>query len=266
MKISKIITMRNFNSLQYEEVKSDTVIINEKTSRLDKIAEIFFKYNKIVYSLIDLIILIWLGVLVVSVYKQNNRLTIFVGLVGFILSIMRYKIGILGYWHLNKDLPIFEKKRYGNDRTNLVWFNVFPKTKEIDNPTRIQKTAFEYLRRVNNQINKSAFSFYFSCVVTILMIFVVEAIMIAGVLPNTTGVILFFITLLCGVWYLKSAQDNISFWAKDNFNVKVITSNKGDRVIIRTRFRLGEKDLYQIDGGVKTKNAPQVIKVLQDFT
>ena len=195
----------------------------------------------------------------------NGYITIFIELVGFILSVMRYKIGILGYWHLNKNLPIFEKKRYGNDRTNLVWFNVFPKTKEIDNPTRIQKTAFEYLRRVNNQINKSVFSFYFSSFVTILALFVCGAILIAGFLPNTTGVILFFITLLCGVWYLKVVQDNVSSWARNNFNIELITFNKNNGVLIRVRFRLGKKGLYQIDGGVKTKNAPQVIKVLQDF-
>ena len=268
MKISKISTVQNFNNIQYEEyeeAKFDTVIINEKTPRLDKVAEIFFKHDKIIYRFIDLSILIGLFVLIASILKQNNNAVILIGLMEITLGVMRYKIGILGYWHLNKDLPIFEKKRFGNDRTNLVWYNVFPKTKEVEKPTKIQKEAFDCLRRINNQVNKQVFSFYFFCMAIMFIIFAIVATIIVRNASSVVGVVVFFVIVLFGLLCFKSARDNISSRAKDNFNIKLTTFNKGDRVMVEARFQLGEEDLYQIEVGIKTKNAPQVIKVLQDF-
>lgn len=268
MKISKISTVRNFNNIQYEEyeeAKFDTVIINEKTPRLDKIAEVFFKHDKIIYRFIDLSILIGLFVLIASMLKQNNNAVILIGLMEIALGAMRYIIGILRYRHLNKDLPIFEKERFGNDKTNLVWYNIFPKTKEVEKPTNIQKEAFDCLRRINNQVNKKVFSFYSFCMAIMLAIFAIVADIIVRNASNAVGVVIFFVIVLFGLLCFKSIQNNISSRAKDNFNIELTTFNKDDRVMVIARFQPGKKDLYQIEVGIKTKNAPQVIKVLQDF-
>ena len=268
MKISKISTVQNFNNIQYEEyeeAKFDTVIINEKTPRLDKVAEVFFKHDKIIYRFIDLSILIGLFVLIASMLKQNNNAVILIGLMEIALGAMRYTIGILKHRHLNKDLPIFEKERFGNDKTNLVWYNVFPKTKEVEKPTNIQKEAFDCLRRINNQVNKQVFSFYSFCMAIMLAFFAIVADIIVRNVPNAVGVVVFFVIILFGLFCFKSIHNNISSRAKDNFNIKLTTFNKDDRVMVIARFQPGKKELYQIELGIKTKNAPQVIKVLQDF-
>lgn len=266
MKVSKIKEMKNYQTFEDEEVKLNTTIVSEKSSRLDKVAEIFFKHDKIIYRFIDLSILIGLFVLIASILKQNNNAVILIGLMEIILGAMRYKIGILGYWHLNKDLPIFEKKRFGNDRTNLVWYNVFPKTKEVEKPTKIQKEAFDCLRRINNQVNKQVFSFYFFCMAIMFIIFTIVATIIVRNASSAVGVVVFFVIVLFGLLCFKSIQNNISSSAKDNFNIKLTTFDKGDRVMVKARFQLEKEDLYQIEVEIKTKNAPQVIKVLQDFT
>ena len=266
MKVSKIKEMKNYQTFEDEEVKLNTTIVSEKSSRLDKVAEIFFKHDKIIYRFIDLSILIGLFVLIASILKQNNNAVILIGLMEIILGVMRYKIGILGYWHLNKDLPIFEKKRFGNDRTNLVWYNVFPKTKEVEKPTNIQKEAFDCLRRINNQVNKAVFSFYSFCMAIMFVIFAIVATIIVRNASSVVGVIAFFVIVLFGLLCFKSIQNNISSRAKDNFNIELTAFDKGDRVMVKARFQLEKEDLYQIELEIKTKNAPQVIKVLQDFT
>lgn len=265
MKISKIKEMKNYQTFEDEEVKLNTTIVSEKSSRLDKVAEAFFKHDKIIYRFIDLSILIGLSVLIASILKQNNNAVILIGLMEIALGVMRYKIGILGYWHLNKDLPIFEKKRFGNDRTNLVWYNVFPKTKEVDKPTNIQKEAFECLRRINNQVNKEVFGYYSFCMAIMFITFAIVAIIIVRNASSAVGVVVFFVIVLFGLLCFKSVRDNISSRAKDNFNIKLTTFDKGDKVMVEARFQLGKEDLYQIEVEIKTKNAPQVIKVLQDF-
>ena len=97
------------------------------------------------------------------------------------------------------------------------------------------------------------------------IIFAIVATIIVRNASSVVGVVVFFVIVLFGLLCFKSARDNISSRAKDNFNIKLTTFNKGDRVMVEARFQLGEEDLYQIEVGIKTKNAPQVIKVLQDF-
>lgn len=193
MKISKIKEMKNYQNFQNEEVKINTTIVSEKSSRLDKVAEVFFKHDKIIYRFIDLSILIGLFVLIASMLKQNNNAVILVGLMEIALGAMRYTIGILKHRHLNKDLPIFEKERFGNDKTNLVWYNVFPKTKEVEKPTNIQKEAFDCLRRINNQVNKQVFSFYSFCMAIMLAFFAIVADIIVRNVPNAVGVVVLFL-------------------------------------------------------------------------
>lgn len=141
MKISEIYRMRNLQNSKIEKVKANTSIANER-SWLDKPAKLFFKNSKnskVAYKMIDFCIIIAVVLSIILLIKQNNRLAIYDILIVFILGVVRYKIGIFGYWYSNKDLPIFDKERIGNDRTNLVWYNVFPKTKEIEKPSEKER-------------------------------------------------------------------------------------------------------------------------------
>ena len=265
MKVSKIKEMKNYQTFEDEEVKLNTTIVSEKSSWLDKVAEIFFKHDKIIYRFIDLSILIGLFVLIASILKQNNNAVILIGLMEIILGAMRYKIGILGYWHLNKDLPIFEKKRFGNDRTNLVWYNVFPKTKEIEKPSEKEGEVLEYLRKINNQVNKKVLEFYLFSIMGMFTFFAFMAIVIAKYYPTIAGAIVFSaITLLCVTLGLSANKRDILSLAENNFNVKMrtITFDKG--VIIKVSFYV--KTSYQIDDVIKTSEPYEMVKILQKFT
>ena len=97
------------------------------------------------------------------------------------------------------------------------------------------------------------------------VIFAIVATIIVRNASSAVGVIVFFVIVLFGLLCFKSVQNNISSRAKDNFDIELITFDKGDRVMVKARFQLEKEDLYQIEVEIKTKNAPQVIKVLQDF-
>lgn len=97
------------------------------------------------------------------------------------------------------------------------------------------------------------------------IIFTIVATIIVRNASSAVGVVVFFVIVLFGLLCFKSIQNNISSSAKDNFNIKLTTFDKGDRVMVKARFQLEKEDLYQIEVEIKTKNTPQVIKVLQDF-
>ena len=161
MKISEIYRMRNFQNSKIEKVRANTSIAKE-SSWLDKPAKLFFKSSKnsrIAYKMIDFCIIIAVVLSIILLIKQNNRLAIYDILIVFILGVVRYKIGIFGYWYSNKDLPIFDKERIGNDRTNLVWYNVFPKTKEVQKPSKKEREVFEYLRKLTIKLIKKFLNF-----------------------------------------------------------------------------------------------------------
>ena len=174
MKISGIDWMKNFQDSKtvqdskIEKVKVNTSIAKE-SSWLDKPAKLFFKNSKIAYKMIDFCIIVAVVLSFILLIKQNNRLAIYDILMVFILGVVRYKIGIFGYWYSNKDLPIFDKERIGNDRTNLVWYNVFPKTKEVQKPSKKEREVLEYLRKINNQVNKKVLEFYLFSLKTIYL-------------------------------------------------------------------------------------------------
>ena len=110
MKISEIYRMRNLQNSKIEKVKANTSIANER-SWLDKPAKLFFKNSKnskVAYKMIDFCIIIAVVLSIILLIKQNNRLAIYDILIVFILGVVRYKIGIFGYWYSNKDLPIFD--------------------------------------------------------------------------------------------------------------------------------------------------------------
>ena len=266
MKISEIYRMRNFQSSKIEKVKANTSIAKEN-SWLDKPGKLFFKNSKnskIVYRMIDLCIIVAVVLSIILLIKQNNRLAIYDILIVFILGVVRYKIGIFGYWYSNKDLPIFDKERIGNDRTNLVWYNVFPKTKEVQKPSKKEREVFEYLRKINNQVNKKVLEFYLFFIVMLFAFFAIMAIAIAENAPNIVGFIVFFIALLCGTLGLTATKRDISSLAENNFNVKMrtITFDKG--VIIKVSFYV--KTSYQIDDVIKTSEPYEMVKILQKFT
>ena len=267
MKISEIYRMRNFQSSKIEKVKANTSIAKEN-SWLDKPGKLFFKNSKnskIVYRMIDLCIIVAVVLLFILLIKQNNRLAIYDFLIVFILGVVRYKIGIFGYWYLNKDLPIFDEERFGNDRANLVWYNVFPKTKEVQKPSKKEREVFEYLRKINNQVNKKVLEFYLFSIMGMFTFFAFMAIVIAKYYPTIAGVIVFSaITLLCVTLGLSANKRDISSLAENNFNVKMrtITFDKG--VIIKVSFYV--KTSYQIDDVIKTSEPYEIVKILQKFT
>ena len=263
MKISEFFIARNFQSSKFDKVKTNTSIAKE-SSWLDKPAKLFFKNSKIAYKMIDFCIAIAVVLLLILLIKQNNRLAIYDGLVAFILGVTRYKIGIFGYWYLNKDLPIFDGERYGNDRTNLVWYNVFPKTKEVQKPSKKEREVFEYLRKINNQVNKKVLEFYLFFIVMMFAFFMAIAIAIAENSPTIGGFIAFFIVLLGGAIALVAIKRDISSLAENNFNVKMraITFDKG--VIVKVSFYV--KTSYQIDDVIETSEPYEMIKILQEFT
>lgn len=267
MKISEIYRMRNFQSSKIEKVKANTSIAKE-SSWLDKPGKLFFKNSKnskITYKMIDLCIIVAVVLLFILLIKQNNRLAIYDILMVFILGVVRYKIGIFGCWYLNKDLPIFDKERFGNDRTNLVWYNVFPKTKEVRAPSKKEREVFEYLRKINNQVNKKVLEFYLFFIVMLFAFFTLMAITIAENYPTITGVIVFStITLLGGTLGLIANKSDISSLAVDNFNMKIRTIMFDKGVIVKISFYV--KTPYQIDDVIKTSEPYEIVKILQEFT
>lgn len=273
MKISEIYRMRNFQDSKtvqdskIEKVRSNTSIAKE-SSWLDKPAKLFFKSSKnsrIAYKMIDFCIIVAVVLSIILLIIQNNRLAIYDILIVFILGVVRYKIGIFGCWYLNKDLPIFEKERIGNDRTKLVWYNVFPKTKEIEKPSEKEREVLEYLRKINNQVNKKVLEFYLFSIMGMFTFFAFMASVFAKYFPNTAGAIVFsVITFLCVTLSLSATKRDISSLAVDNFNMKMrtITFDKG--VIIKVSFYV--KTSYQIDDVIKTSKPYEVVKILQRFT
>ena len=267
MKISDFFIARNFKSSEFDKVKENTSIAKEN-SWLDKPGKLFFKNSKnskIAYRMIDLCIIVAVVLSIILLIKQNNRLAIYDILIVFILGVVRYKIGIFGYWYLNKDLPIFDKERIGNDRTELVWYNVFPKTKEVQKPSKREREVFEYLRKINNQVNKKVLEFYLFFIVMMFAFFAFMAFVIAENYPTIAGVIVFSaITLLCGALGLSANKRDISSLAENNFNVKMraITFDKG--VIIKVSFYV--KTSYQIDDVIETSKPYEIVKILQKFT
>ena len=267
MKISEICRMRNFQSSKIEKVRANTSIAKEN-SWLDKPAKLFFKNSKnskVAYRMIDFCIIVAVVLSIILLIKQNNRLAIYDILIVFILGVVRYKIGIFGYWYSNKDLPIFDKERIGNGRTNLVWYNVFPKTKEVQKPSKKEREVFEYLRKINNQVNKKVLEFYLFSIMGMFTFFAFMAIVIAKYYPTIAGVIVFSaITLLCVTLGLSANKRDISSLAENNFNVKMrtITFDKG--VIIKVSFYV--KTSYQIDDVIKTSEPYEMVKILQKFT
>ena len=267
MKISDFFIARNFKSSEFDKVKENTSIAKEN-SWLDKPGKLFFKNSKnskIAYRMIDLCIIVAVVLSIILLIKQNNRLAIYDILIVFILGVVRYKIGIFGYWYLNKDLPIFDKERIGNDRTELVWYNVFPKTKEVQKPSKKEREVFEYLRKINNQVNKKVLEFYLFFIVMMFAFFAFMAFVIAENYPTIAGVIVFSaITLLCGALGLSANKRDISSLAENNFNVKMraITFDKG--VIIKVSFYV--KTSYQIDDVIETSKPYEIVKILQKFT
>lgn len=263
MKISEVFVALNFQSSKFDEVKTNTSIAKE-SSWLDKPAKLFFKNSKIAYKMIDICIAIVAVLLLILLIKHNNRLAIYDVLVAFILGVTRYKIGIFGYWYLNKDLPIFDKERYGNDRTNLVWFNVFPKTKEVQKPSKKEREVFEYLRKINNQVNKKVFEFYLFFMMVMFAFFAAIAIAIAENSPTIVGFIAFSITLLGGAIALGAVKRDISSLAEKNFNVKMRAITFDEGVIVKVSFYV--KTSYQIDDVIKTSEPYEIAKILQEFT
>jgi hypothetical protein len=270
MKISGIDWMKNFQDSKtvqdskIEKVRANTSIAKE-SSWLDKPAKLFFKNSKIAYKMIDFCIIVAVVLSIILLIKQNNRLAIYDILIVFILGVVRYKIGIFGYWYSNKDLPIFDKERIGNDRTNLVWYNVFPKTKEVQKPSKKEREVFEYLRKINNQVNKKVLEFYLFSIMGMFTFFAFMAIVIAKYYPTIAGVIVFSaITLLCVTLGLSANKRDISSLAENNFNVKMraITFDKG--VIIKVSFYV--KTSYQIDDVIETSKPYEIVKILQKFT
>ena len=267
MKISEIYRMRNLQNSKIEKVKANTSIANER-SWLDKPAKLFFKNSKnskVAYKTIDFCIIIAVVLSIILLIIQNNRLAIYDILMVFILGVVRYKIGIFGYWYSNKDLPIFDKERIGNDRTNLVWYNVFPKTKEIEKPSEKEGEVLEYLRKINNQVNKKVLEFYLFSIMGMFTFFAFMAIVIAKYYPTIAGAIVFSaITLLCVTLGLSANKRDILSLAENNFNVKMrtITFDKG--VIIKVSFYV--KTSYQIDDVIKTSEPYEMVKILQKFT
>lgn len=267
MKISEIYKMRNFQNSKIEKVRANTSIAKE-SSWLDKPAKLFFKSSKnsrIAYKMIDFCIIVAVVLSIILLIIQNNRLAIYDILIVFILGVVRYKIGIFGYWYLNKDLPIFEKERIGNDRTKLVWYNVFPKTKEIEKPSEKEREVLEYLRKINNQVNKKVLEFYLFSIMGMFTFFAFMAIVIAKYYPTIAGAIVFsVITFLCVTLGLSATKRDISSLAVDNFNMKIrtITFDKG--VIVKMSFYV--KTSYQIDDVIKTSKPYEVVKILQRFT
>ena len=220
MKISGIDWMKNFQDSKtvqdskIEKVKVNTSIAKE-SSWLDKPAKLFFKNSKIAYKMIDFCIIVAVVLSFILLIKQNNRLAIYDILMVFILGVVRYKIGIFGYWYSNKDLPIFDKERIGNDRTNLVWYNVFPKTKEVQKPSKKEREVLEYLRKINNQVNKKVLEFYLFSIMGMFAFFAILASVIAENFPTIAGVIVFFtITLLCVTLGLSATKRDILSFAE----------------------------------------------------
>ena len=270
MKISEICRMRNFQSSKIERVRSNTSIAKE-SSWLDKPAKLFFKNSKnskdskVAYRMIDFCIIVAVVLLPILLVKQNNRLAIYDVLVIFIFGVVRYKIGIFGYWYLNKDLPIFDKERIGNDRTKLVWYNVFPKTKEVQKPSKKEREVFEYLRKINNQVNKKVLEFYLFSIMGMFAFFTLMAITIAENYPTMLGFIVFsIVTLLGGTLGLIANKSDISSLAENNFNVKMRTIVFDKGVIVKISFYV--KVLYQIDDVIKTSEPYEIVKILQEFT
>lgn len=267
MKISEIYRMRNLQNSKIEKVKANTSITKE-SSWLDKPAKLFFKNSKnskVAYKMIDFCIIIAVVLSIILLIKQNNRLAIYDILIVFILGVVRYKIGIFGYWYLNKDLPIFDKERVGNDRTNLVWYNVFPKTKEIEKPSEKEREVLEYLRKINNQVNKKVLEFYLFSIMGMFTFFAFMAIVIAKYYPTIAGAIVFSaITLLCVTLGLSATKRDILSLAESNFNVKMRTITFDEGVIIKVSFYV--KTSYQIDDVIKTSKPYEVVKILQRFT
>lgn len=263
MKILDFFIAQNFKSSEFDKVKENTSIAKE-SSWLDKPAKLFLKNNEIAYKVIDFCIAIAVVLLPILIAEQNNRLAIYDVLVIFILVVVRYKIGIFGCWYLNKDLPIFDKERFGNDRTKLVWYNVFPKTKEIQKPSEKEREVLEYLRKVNNQVNKKVLEFYLFSIMGMFAFFTLMAITIAESYPTMLGFIVFSIVTLGGTLVLIANKSDISSLAENNFNVKMrtITFDKG--VIIKVSFYI--KTSYQIDDVIKTSEPYKTAKILQEFT
>lgn len=273
MKISDIDWMKNFQesktvqNSKIEKVRANQAIASEK-SWLDKPAKLFFKSSKnskIAYTMIDFCIIVAVVLSIILLIIQNNRLAIYDILMVFILGVVRYKIGIFGCWYLNKDLPISEKERFGNDRTNLVWYNVFPKTKEIEKPSEKEREVLEYLRKINNQVNKKVLEFYLFSIMGMVTFFTFIAIVIAENYPTIAGVIVFsIVTLLGGTFGLIANKSDISSLAVGNFDMKMRTIVFDKGVIVKISFYI--KTSFQIDDVIKTSEPYEIVKILQEFT